>query len=49
MDEEKIESEGWFKYEEVKGEKDNDIGIEKVKEEVKEERWNRLMEKKKKI
>jgi ribosomal protein S12 methylthiotransferase len=44
MKEARLERVGCFKYEPVAGAKANDIGASAVPEEVKEERWHRLMQ-----
>ncbi|WP_273720430.1 MULTISPECIES: 30S ribosomal protein S12 methylthiotransferase RimO [unclassified Bartonella] len=49
LEEVKIERAGCFKYEEVKGAVANDLGLENISEEVKENRWHRFMAKQKQI
>ncbi|EJF77957.1 Ribosomal protein S12 methylthiotransferase RimO [Candidatus Bartonella washoeensis] len=49
LEEVKIERAGCFKYEEVKGAVANDLGLENIAEEVKENRWHRFMAKQQKI
>ncbi len=44
LDEAKLERVGCFKYEPVRGAPANDLGLELVPEEVKQQRYNRLME-----
>ena len=44
LDEAKLERVGCFKYEPVRGAPANDLGLELVHEEVKQQRYNRLME-----
>jgi ribosomal protein S12 methylthiotransferase len=44
MKEARLERVGCFKYEPVAGAKANDLGAAQVPEEVKEERWHRLMQ-----
>ncbi|WP_375655175.1 30S ribosomal protein S12 methylthiotransferase RimO [Bartonella sp. AA83SXKL] len=43
LEEAKIERAGCFKYEKVKGAAANDLGLENIPEEVKENRWHRFM------
>ncbi|WP_375668993.1 30S ribosomal protein S12 methylthiotransferase RimO [Bartonella sp. MR168JLCBS] len=49
LEEAKIERAGCFKYEEVKGAAANDLGLENIPEEVKENRWHRFMAKQQQI
>ncbi|MGF7157698.1 30S ribosomal protein S12 methylthiotransferase RimO [Bartonella heixiaziensis] len=49
LEEVKIERAGCFKYEEVKGAIANDLGLENISEEVKENRWHRFMAKQQQI
>ncbi|VEJ46130.1 30S ribosomal protein S12 methylthiotransferase RimO [Bartonella vinsonii] len=49
LEEAKIERAGCFKYEPVKGAVANDLGLEKIAEEVKENRWHRFMAKQQQI
>ncbi|WP_273759950.1 30S ribosomal protein S12 methylthiotransferase RimO [Bartonella sp. ML70XJBT.G] len=49
LEEVKIERAGCFKYEEVKGAVANDLGLESISEEVKENRWHRFMAKQQQI
>ncbi|WP_375644818.1 30S ribosomal protein S12 methylthiotransferase RimO [Bartonella sp. MR100HLJHH] len=49
LEEAKIERAGCFKYEEVKGAVANDLGLENIPEEVKENRWHRFMAKQQQI
>ncbi|WP_455481360.1 30S ribosomal protein S12 methylthiotransferase RimO [Bartonella sp. B12(2025)] len=49
LEEAKIERAGCFKYEEVKGATANNLGLERISEEVKEKRWHRFMAKQKQI
>ncbi|WP_375673430.1 30S ribosomal protein S12 methylthiotransferase RimO [Bartonella sp. TS82HLJMH] len=49
LEEAKIERAGCFKYEEVKGAAANDLGLENIPEEVKENRWHRFMVKQQQI
>ncbi|WP_375619816.1 30S ribosomal protein S12 methylthiotransferase RimO [Bartonella sp. TS25HLJMH] len=49
LEEAKIERAGCFKYEEVKGAAANDLGLENIPEEVKENRWHRFMIKQQQI
>ncbi|WP_407966122.1 30S ribosomal protein S12 methylthiotransferase RimO [Bartonella sp. C271] len=49
LEEAKIERAGCFKYEAVKGAVANDLGLENITEEVKEQRWHRFMTKQQKI
>ncbi|MET3560014.1 ribosomal protein S12 methylthiotransferase [Bartonella japonica] len=49
LEEAKIERAGCFKYEEVKGAAANDLGLEKISEEIKENRWHRFMAKQQQI
>ncbi|CBI76435.1 putative enzyme [Bartonella clarridgeiae 73] len=49
LEEAKIERAGCFKYEAVKGAVANDLGLENIPEEVKENRWHRFMIKQQKI
>lgn len=44
LKEAKLERVGCFKYEAVSGATSNDLGLEHVPEEVKQQRWNRFME-----
>ncbi|WP_208440896.1 30S ribosomal protein S12 methylthiotransferase RimO [Bartonella raoultii] len=49
LEEAKIERAGCFKYEEVKGAVANDLGLENIPEDVKENRWHRFMAKQQQI
>ncbi|WP_019223314.1 30S ribosomal protein S12 methylthiotransferase RimO [Bartonella rattaustraliani] len=49
LEEAKIERAGCFKYEEVKGAAANNLGLEKISEEIKENRWHRFMAKQQQI
>ncbi|OPB31692.1 30S ribosomal protein S12 methylthiotransferase RimO [Bartonella sp. AR 15-3] len=49
LEEAKIERAGCFKYEAVQGAVANDLGLENITEEVKEQRWHRFMTKQQKI
>ncbi|WP_375674446.1 30S ribosomal protein S12 methylthiotransferase RimO [Bartonella sp. CL100XZDX] len=49
LEEAKIERAGCFKYEEVKGAAANNLGLENIPEEVKENRWHRFMAKQQQI
>ncbi|WP_208440966.1 30S ribosomal protein S12 methylthiotransferase RimO [Bartonella raoultii] len=49
LEEAKIERAGCFKYEAVKGAVANDLGLENISEEVKENRWHRFMAKQQQI
>lgn len=49
LEEAKIERAGCFKYEEVKGVVANDLGLENIPEDVKENRWHRFMAKQQQI
>ncbi|WP_336294661.1 30S ribosomal protein S12 methylthiotransferase RimO [Bartonella sp. CB169] len=49
LKEAKIDRAGCFKYEAVKGAVANDLGLENISEEVKENRWHRFMETQQKI
>lgn len=49
LEEAKIERACCFKYEEVKGAAANDLRLEKISEEVKENRWHRFMAKQQQI
>jgi len=44
LKEAKLERVGCFKYEAVSGATSNDLGLEHVSEEIKQQRWNRFME-----
>ena len=49
LDEAKIDRAGCFKYEPVKGARSNDMGLDQVPQEVKEQRWHRFMQRQQKI
>ncbi|CAK01532.1 30S ribosomal protein S12 methylthiotransferase RimO [Bartonella tribocorum] len=49
LEDAKIERAGCFKYEEVKGAVANDLGLENIPEDVKENRWHRFMAKQQQI
>jgi ribosomal protein S12 methylthiotransferase len=49
LDEAKLERVGCFKYEPVRGAPANDLGLPVVPDEVKQQRWNRFMERQQKV
>ncbi|MFO1151951.1 MAG: 30S ribosomal protein S12 methylthiotransferase RimO [Alsobacter sp.] len=49
LDEAKLERVGCFKYEPVRGAAANDLGLPTVPEAVKQQRWNRFMERQQKV
>lgn len=49
LEEAQIDRAGCFKYEPVQGAQANDLGLEEVPEDVKEERWHRFMQKQQEV